>query len=196
MKILAVDDDPDFMGVFRTVLEGLGYSDLTTASSGPGGARPDREIRVRLRLLHPRRADARDGRDRAVRQIRAIEVYKDTPIIMNTAVADRDYIDAAFAAGATDYLTKPVDEVEVKARLGVIEQLVTERLRSQIALSHPGIDVFNAPSYGFLDGIPLKRVEGAMDLFTMGNYLKTLGLFRCADDFGHRDPCPECAGDP
>jgi CheY-like chemotaxis protein len=72
------------------------------------------------------------------RQIRAIEVYKDTPIIMNTAVADRDYIDAAFAAGATDYLTKPVDEVEVKARLGVIEQLVTERLRSQIALSHPG----------------------------------------------------------
>jgi CheY-like chemotaxis protein len=54
-------------------------------------------------------------------QIRAIEVYKDTPIIMNTAVADRDYIDAAFAAGATDYLTKPVDEVEVKARLGVIE---------------------------------------------------------------------------
>jgi PleD family two-component response regulator len=111
-------------------------------------------------------------------QIRAIEVYKDTPIIMNTAVADRDYIDAAFAAGATDYLTKPVDEVEVKARLGVIEKLVTERLRSQIALSHPGIDVFNAPSYGFLDGIPLKRVEGAMDLFSMGNYLKTLGLFR------------------
>jgi CheY-like chemotaxis protein len=106
-----------------------------------------------------------------------IEVYKDTPIIMNTAVADRDYIDAAFAAGATDYLTKPVDEVEVKARLGVIEKLVTERLRSQIALSHPGIDVYNAPSYGFLDGIPLKRVEGAMDLFTMGNYLKTLGLF-------------------
>jgi CheY-like chemotaxis protein len=38
MKILAVDDDPDFMGVFRTVLEGLGYTDLTTASSGPGGA--------------------------------------------------------------------------------------------------------------------------------------------------------------
>jgi GGDEF domain-containing protein len=38
--------------------------------------------------------------------------------------------------------------------------------------------VFNGPSYGFLDGIPLKRVEGAMDLFSMGNYLKTLGLFR------------------
>jgi CheY-like chemotaxis protein len=76
-------------------------------------------------------------------QIRALDSYKDAPIIMNTAVADRDYIDAAFAAGATDYLTKPVDEVEVKARLGVIEKLVTERLRSQIALSHPGIDVFN-----------------------------------------------------
>jgi PleD family two-component response regulator len=112
------------------------------------------------------------------RQIRSFDSYKDAPILMNTAVADRDYIDAAFAAGATDYLTKPVDEVEVKARLGVIEKLVSERLRSQIAISHPGTDVFNAPSYGFLDGIPLKRVEGAMDLFSMGNYLKTLGLFR------------------
>jgi CheY-like chemotaxis protein len=34
MKILAVDDDPDFMGVFKTVLEGLGYTDLVSATSG------------------------------------------------------------------------------------------------------------------------------------------------------------------
>jgi GGDEF domain-containing protein len=29
-----------------------------------------------------------------------------------------------------------------------------------------------------MDGIPLKRVDGAVDLFAMGNYLKTLGMFR------------------
>jgi CheY-like chemotaxis protein len=178
MKILAVDDDPDFMGVFKTVLEGLGYTDLTTASSGQealeliSGSVSGFDCFI-LDVQMP----GMDGIE-LCGQIRALDSYKDAPIIMNTAVADRDYIDAAFAAGATDYLTKPVDEVEVKARLGVIEKLVTERLRSQIALSHPGIDVFNGPSYGFLDGIPLKRVEGAMDLFSMGNYLKTLGLFR------------------
>lgn len=178
MKILAVDDDPDFMGVFKAVLEGLGYSDVVSATSGQealdliakSAAGFDCVI---LDVQMPKM----DGIE-LCREIRAIESYKNVPIMMNTALADRDYIDAAFAAGATDYLTKPVDEVEVKARLGVIGQLVTERMRSQIALSHPGTDVFSAPSYGFLDGIPLKRVDGAMDLFSMGNYLKTLGLFR------------------
>jgi CheY-like chemotaxis protein len=178
MKILAVDDDPDFMAVFKTVLEGLGYSDLATASSGQealeliSGSASGFDCII-LDVQMP----GMDGIE-LCRQIRANESYKDTPIIMNTAVADRDYIDAAFAAGATDYLTKPVDEMEVKARLGVIEKLVTERLRAQIALSHPAIEAYGGASYGFLDGIPLKRVEGAVDLFSMGNYLKTLGLFR------------------
>jgi CheY-like chemotaxis protein len=178
MKILAVDDDPDFMGVFKTVLEGLGYTDLVSATSGQEALDLIAKSAAGFDcIILDVQMPEMDGIE-LCRQIRAIETYKETPIIMNTAVADRDYIDAAFAAGATDYLTKPVDEVEVKARLGVIEKLVTERMRSQIALSHPGADLYNAPSYGFLDGIPLKRVEGAMDLFSMGNYLKTLGLFR------------------
>jgi CheY-like chemotaxis protein len=178
MKILAVDDDPDFMGVFKAVLGGLGYTDLTTASSGQEALElMTKSVSGFDCFILDVQMPEMDGIE-LCRQIRSFDSYKDAPILMNTAVADRDYIDAAFAAGATDYLTKPVDEVEVKARLGVIEKLVSERLRSEIAISHPGTDVFNAPSYGFLDGIPLKRVEGAMDLFSMGNYLKTLGLFR------------------
>jgi CheY-like chemotaxis protein/GGDEF domain-containing protein len=178
MKILAVDDDPDFMGVFMAVLGGLGYTDLTTASSGQEALElMTKSVSGFDCFILDVQMPEMDGIE-LCRQIRSFDSYKDAPILMNTAVADRDYIDAAFAAGATDYLTKPVDEVEVKARLGVIEKLVSERLRSEIAISHPGTDVFNAPSYGFLDGIPLKRVEGAMDLFSMGNYLKTLGLFR------------------
>jgi CheY-like chemotaxis protein len=178
MKILAVDDDPDFMGVFKAVLGGLGYTDLTTASSGQEALElMTKSVSGFDCFILDVQMPEMDGIE-LCRQIRSFDSYKVAPILMNTAVADRDYIDAAFAAGATDYLTKPVDEVEVKARLGVIEKLVSERLRSEIAISHPGTDVFNAPSYGFLDGIPLKRVEGAMDLFSMGNYLKTLGLFR------------------
>jgi len=178
MKILAVDDDPDFMGVFKAVLEGLGYTDLTTASSGDEALDLiSKSVSGFDCFILDVQMPGMDGIELCGR-IRTFDTYKDAPIIMNTAVADRDYIDAAFTAGATDYLTKPVDEVEVKARLGVIEKLVTERMRAQIALSHPGTDLFNAPSYGFLDGIPLKRVDGAMDLFSMGNYLKTLGLFR------------------
>lgn len=179
MRILAVDDDLDFLAVFETVLKELGHTNFATASSG----------RQALEVI----ADSATGFDCFIldiqmpemdgielcRQIRALDAYKDTPIIMNTAMADRDHIDAAFTAGATDYLTKPVDEVEIRARLGVIEQLVSERQRARAAASASGeADVRGTPSYGFMDGIPLKRVDGAMDLFAMGNYLKTLGLFR------------------
>jgi CheY-like chemotaxis protein len=178
MKILAVDDDPDFLSVFRTVLQGLGYNDLATAGSGEealeliGRAATGFDCMI-LDIQMP----DMDGIE-LCRRIRAIDTHKDTPIVMNTVMGDREFIDAAFAAGATDYLTKPVDPVEIKVRLGVLEKLVGERLRAQIALSSPGTDAFAAPSYGFMDGIPLKRVDGAVDLFAMGNYLKTLGMFR------------------
>lgn len=178
MKILAVDDDTDFLSVFRAVLDGLGYTDLVTAGSGEealeliGQAATGFDCFI-LDIQMP----GMDGIE-LCRRIRSLDLYKDTPIVMNTVVGDREFIDAAFAAGATDYLTKPVDQVEIKARLGVIEKLVAERLRAQIALASPGTDAFAAPSYGFMDGIPLKRVDGAIDMLAMGNYLKTLGMFR------------------
>lgn len=178
MKILAVDDDPDFLSVFETVLGELGYTDLVTAGSGRAALeRIEKAPTVFDCIILDIQMPEMDGIE-LCRQIRALDAYKETPIVMNTVVGDRAYIDAAFSAGATDYLTKPVDEVEIKARLGVLEKLVAERLRAQIALSSPGTDAFATSSYGFMDGIPLKRVEGAIDLFAMGNYLKTLGMFR------------------
>lgn len=178
MKILATDDDKDFMAVFRTVLNGLGYDDVTSASSGREAleiiAATDTPFDC---FICDVQMPGMDGIE-LTRQIRLIEEYKDTPIVMNTAVADREHIDGAFAAGATDYLTKPVDQVEIKARLGMIEQLLAERNKALVAAAHINNQAHAPPSYGFMDGIPLKRVEGAVDLFTMGNYLKSLGLFR------------------
>lgn len=178
MKILAVDDDPDFLDVFETVLNGLGHGDVTRMGSG-------REV---LDLLATSEANfdlfvldiqmpEMDG-IQLCRAIRAIDRFRDTPIIMNTAMGDRENVDAAFAAGATDYLTKPVDPVEIKARLGVISRLLNERELAKKSISQGQSDRRTGPSYGFEDGIPLKRVEGAIDLFAMGNYLKTLGMFR------------------
>jgi CheY-like chemotaxis protein len=97
---------------------------------------------------------------------------------MATAMSDRDHIDRAFATGATDYLTKPLDKIETRARLGMVQQLVRERLRANFAVANSGRDISAAPSYGFMDSIPLKKVEGALDLFAMGNYLATMGVFR------------------
>ena len=64
------------------------------------------------------------------RKIRAIAGHKRTPIMMISALIDRAYIDDAFAAGASDYLTKPLDPLELKVRMSMIERLVAEQSRN------------------------------------------------------------------
>ena len=52
--------------------------------------------------------------------------------MMVTSMSDRHYIDTAFAAGATDYLSKPIDAIELKVRMAVMERLTMEGLRNQL----------------------------------------------------------------
>lgn len=178
MKILAVDDDPDFLALFQTVLRDLGYGRVTTAVSGEDALRKIGYAQVPFDcFILDIKMPGMDG-IQLCQRIRALGQYRDTPVMMITVMSDRDHIDRAFAAGATDYLTKPVDTIEIRARLGVIEQLVLERLRAQIAVSQGGGALRTVASYGFMDGIPMKRVQGAMDRFAMSNYLTTLGIFR------------------
>ena len=50
------------------------------------------------------------------RRLRALADYADVPIIVVTIFEDRSIRHAALEAGATDFLNKPVDEQEIKAR--------------------------------------------------------------------------------
>ena len=53
----------------------------------------------------------------ACARIRSDPRYGDVPVIMVTAVNDMDSLSSAFVAGATDYLTKPFNRVELLARV-------------------------------------------------------------------------------
>jgi diguanylate cyclase (GGDEF)-like protein len=57
-----------------------------------------------------------DGID-ACRRIKADDRFEDVPIIMITALADKGILQSAFDAGAMDYITKPVDKLELIARV-------------------------------------------------------------------------------
>lgn len=176
MKILAVDDDLDFLAVFAAVLRSFGYSDVETAGSGVEALAKIRQDPIPYDcLILDIQMPGMDGIDLCGR-IRAMAPYRNTPIVMNTIVNDRSHIIRAFAAGATDYLTKPIDELEIRTRLSVIETLVWERRRALPPAKSAAAPA--APTVGFMDSIPMKRVDCAIDLFAMGNYLKTLGMFR------------------
>lgn len=122
MSILVVDDTREAREILGVLLESAGYRDILFAESaaaaferlgiGGSGAAP---VDVDVILMDVRMPDL-DGVE-ACRRIKAAERYCDTPIIMVTAMAAVGFLEAAFAAGASDYLTKPINQVELLARM-------------------------------------------------------------------------------
>ena len=120
MGILIVDDSPDQQALLRAILGKAGHTDLLTADSAKtaflmlnmDGEEPPTHIDLILMdVLMPEL----DGVE-ACRQIKRRSHLCDIPVIMVTANNDLSNLQAAFAAGANDYITKPVNSVELLAR--------------------------------------------------------------------------------
>jgi DNA-binding response OmpR family regulator len=62
----------------------------------------------------------------ACRRIKAVEALRDIPIIMMTARREPETLRSAFDAGATDYIKKPFEEVELLARIKAALKLKKE----------------------------------------------------------------------
>ena len=62
----------------------------------------------------------------ACRQIKAVERYRDIPIIMVTVKTDPVDLQLAFAAGAIDYVAKPISKIELLTRVRCVLRLVHE----------------------------------------------------------------------
>jgi len=120
MGILIVDDSPEQQVLLRAMLGKAGHTDLLSANSAKsafpmldmdGDAPPGRIDLILMDVLMPEL----DGVE-ACRQIKSRPHLCDIPIIMVTAKNDHSNLQAAFAAGANDYITKPVSSVELLAR--------------------------------------------------------------------------------
>ena len=123
MRILVVDDSEDWRDLTEAALLAAGYEEVATAESAieaykqlglapkPNNNAPAIDLVV-LDVVMPEI----DGIEACAR-IRSDPRYADIPMIMVTAVNDLDSLSSAFVAGATDYITKPFNRVELLARV-------------------------------------------------------------------------------
>jgi DNA-binding response OmpR family regulator len=121
-RILIVDDDPSIRTIVAKSLEQLPFAVGTElASNGmeavdmAGRDHPDLIV---LDVMMPEM----DGFE-VCRQFRADPVLAQVPVIMVTALDDNDSIIRGIEAGADDFISKPFNHAELKARVKNITRL-------------------------------------------------------------------------
>lgn len=132
-RILAVDDDAVNLQILKSVLSMEGY-DIVTVTSSPEA----------LHLIKTRNWDLvitdimmpeMSGFE-LTRKIREHHAISELPVLLLTARNRTEDIEYGFHAGANDFVSKPVDARELKARVEALSQLkksARERLRLEVA---------------------------------------------------------------
>ena len=131
MKILVVDDEPPICLIVSRLLKQAGH-EVATAENGQVAweiFQRERFEMVITDLVMPEM----DGLD-LIRNIRSVnrEVY--TYLLILTVVTEPKYVIEGHQAGADDYLTKPIDTLELLTRVKLGERFLNleERLREAL----------------------------------------------------------------
>lgn len=133
MAIVIVDDTIFSLEVLKSFLMSAGYSDIITVQSAAelyrlvDGYSERGIVEIDLILMDIVMPEV-DGIE-ACQNIKKREWLVDVPVIMVTATTEKDDLQLAFAAGAMDYIKKPLDRVELLARVRSALRLKHETYR-------------------------------------------------------------------
>jgi DNA-binding response OmpR family regulator len=169
MKILAVDDDELIREILSATLEAHGYTDVTLAESGEDALQKIAASPTPFEgFMFDIQMPGMDGTE-LCQHVRQMEHYKNSPVIMITAMNDKTYVDRAFMAGATDYVTKPFDTTELMTRIRLADRLQSEARKAAAAAA--AAPTAAAPKPPFKDPVTVKDVRGVVKSAALDNYV-------------------------
>lgn len=116
-NILCIEDNPDNMMLFRRVLEAAGFT-MHQAFNGQDGLAIASTEPIDVVLLDINLPDI-DGYE-VTRRLRSSPLPNaaSLPILVITANVQKRDVEQAMAAGATEFITKPIDIFELCDRVG------------------------------------------------------------------------------
>jgi len=124
-KALVVDDSDVNLSTVQALLERMGDIESVAFSSAPQAMSWVRDHEADLVIVDYMMQDI-TGTD-FIRQLRSLPGKADVPVLIVTANDQKHIRYRALDAGATDFLSKPLDKVEFMARVSNLLQLVTGR---------------------------------------------------------------------
>ena len=124
-QILVVEDEQDIRDLISFQLKSEGYTVLAVESADKAISIIERAEKIDLFIIDWMLPGSMNGLE-FTKKLRAQKAYKETPLIMITALTQAENIVAGLDAGADDYMTKPFD-------LNVLQARVRVQLRDSMA---------------------------------------------------------------
>jgi len=182
--LLIVDDDPINLQVLEAILPPDEY-DITMVTSGKE-ALAVLDIKEWDLVISDIMMPLMSGYE-LTRMIRERFTLTELPVLLLTARSRPEDIQSGFIVGANDYVTKPVEAIEIKSRieaLTTIKQSVREQLRLEAAWLQAQIQphfLFNALNAVIaLSDINLNKMRDLLDEFS--NLLRNKFKFQNMDN--------------
>lgn len=168
MRILAVDDDPVMFDLLGLALEASGFEDITFAATAQDALELV-EVAVvpydvfLLDVMLPGTSGIE-----VCAKLRTYPRYRATPVLMITASRDGDMMTRAFDAGATDFVSKPFDALELVTRIRLAALLNDTQKREQLN-SAAMEELARLTEVSFDEPFEMKARPGMNGLLTLEN---------------------------
>jgi len=177
MRILAVDDDEIILEILTETLHAIGEHQIDTA---PSGQQAIDMIEAASKPYDCFLLDIQMPGMTGIELCALIQsqlAYRETPIIMITAMSEKRYIDQAFAAGAMDYVTKPFDFLELSTRIKVAEKLANStrhKVTEARSLDAMARQLIQDQPISLDEILPIPDVDCVLSKMAFENYLLQL----------------------